>query len=306
MLKCISIELFRTRGSRRCSEYALVDTLMFMTSATQDWKTLFDQDKFGKYTFPRLSVVIPTFNNAHSIAVTLESILTQEYPDLEVIVVDAASKDRTIEVVKSFYDKRIKIASVTAYCRYEMFNKGCSLATGDYINFLLPGDFYIHRLVSMTVMGEAIDQKTPHLLFGGCLLRDGRSDPKVLFRPLSLELMRKGKQPTSLQSCWFQLDTLKDLGKFHENYHRRGGFDLLCRYVSNRSLRSVGIRRVLTDFNLAAADQKMILDHFFGSILAIWRHFGLFSLITWIFYQRDIERWFRLLGRKVKIAFLGK
>ena len=54
---------------------------------------------------PKVSFVIPTFNNEDTLAKTLRSIITQDYPDFEIIIVDGYSKDKTIEIAKKYTDK---------------------------------------------------------------------------------------------------------------------------------------------------------------------------------------------------------
>jgi len=91
----------------------------------QKWEELLQsEEKYQDYEFPRVSIVIPTYNSTEKISLTLESVLNQHYPDFEIITVDAGSTDRTLEVIKNFRDERIHIYSVSGFQRYEMLNKG--------------------------------------------------------------------------------------------------------------------------------------------------------------------------------------
>jgi glycosyltransferase involved in cell wall biosynthesis len=85
---------------------------------------------------PTVSVVIPTYNRAHLIRKSIQSIINQAYKDLEIIVVDDSSSDNTEEIVKSFKDERIR------YIRHEnnrgapaARNTGIKAAKGEYIAF---------------------------------------------------------------------------------------------------------------------------------------------------------------------------
>ena len=57
---------------------------------------------------PLFSIVIPTYNRAHLIGKTIESVLRQEFTDFEILIVDDGSKDNTEEVASTFTDKRIR------------------------------------------------------------------------------------------------------------------------------------------------------------------------------------------------------
>jgi glycosyltransferase involved in cell wall biosynthesis len=269
------------------------------------WEKLFSlEEKYNDYEFPKVSVVIPTFNCVQSIATTLESVLNQEYPDLEVLIVDAGSTDHTLEIVKNYRDKRIHIYSVSGYQRYEMLNRGISQSSGGYINFLFPGDFYIYPSTLMLMMSLALDQKRPHLVFCGTLLRNG-TEVKLLYRPISLKLLKRGRQPTSLQSCWFRTDTFRKIGKFNGTYSVRGGFDLMCRFCLDADMRFASIYRILTDYDLRAVTRWMVVRHFWETMRTVNKYYGVLAVVHWLFHQKDVARFVKMWVKSVKVAFGG-
>jgi len=264
------------------------------------------EKKYHDYEYPKVSVVIPLYNDAVKVSLTLESILSQTYPSYEIIVVDAGSTDRSINVIKNYRDHRVHIFSVSRARRYEMCNKGISQASGEYINFLFAGDFYIHRYALLHMMETALDSKNPDLVFCGTLLRDGRREAKILLRPLSLSLMQRGQQPTSLQSCWFKTETIRHLGKFNTHYRLRGGYELLCRFCLAKNFRHVETDRVLTDYDLRQVTRAMVYRHFQETFKTILKYFGLFASLRWLFIQKDLSRLVRIWYRSVRLALLGR
>lgn len=93
---------------------------------------------------PFFSVVVPTYNRAHLIRPTIESVLGQTFGDLELLVIDDGSTDDTAEVVRSFADPRLKYFPVTNRERGAARNLGVGLATGEYVVFLDSDDEF-HR-----------------------------------------------------------------------------------------------------------------------------------------------------------------
>ncbi len=84
------------------------------------------------------SIIIPTYNRAHLIVKTLESVLSQSIPAKEIIVVDNCSTDNTQSLLKSYIEKgRIRwLAHDRNYERAKSRNTGLEAATGDYVTFL--------------------------------------------------------------------------------------------------------------------------------------------------------------------------
>ena len=83
---------------------------------------------------PLISVILPTYNGEKYLAETLESVLNQTYKNLEIIITDDCSTDRTVEIVKSYNDERIKLyVNEKNLGIANNTNKALSLATGEFI-----------------------------------------------------------------------------------------------------------------------------------------------------------------------------
>lgn len=262
-------------------------------------------ETYSDSEFPMVSVIIPTYNDAQSIAATLESILIQDYPAFEVIIVDT-STDRTLETIKNFHSDKVRIYSVSQSQRYEMLNKGLSHAHGIYVNCIFPGDFYIYKGTLRYMMTLALENHRPHLVFCGTLLRDGKSEVKILSRPLNMELLKQGRQPTSLQACWFRTDCLRELNKFSPNYSLRGGFELMCRFALHRDYTVASTTRVLIDYDLRSVTRRMVMKHFWETCRTVYHYFGILATLRWFISQHDASRFCKLWMHSVKVAFLGR
>lgn len=261
---------------------------------------------YSDYEFPKVSIVIPTYNCVHTVPLTIDSILNQQYNLFEIVIVDSGSTDRTLEVIKNYREEKIKIFTVAGHQRYEMLNKGISQAEGTYINFLFPGDFYLGREVLKYIMTLALNKNQPDLIYCGAFLRDGKNEPKTLFRQLDLNLLKNGQQPTSLQSCWFKTEVIRNLGKFNTSYTQRGGYELLCRYTLQNKFKTVSSNRVLTDYDLRLVTRKMVITHFFETMQTILNYFGPLATFKWLLRQKDIARFFKLWIRNTKVALIGR
>ena len=90
----------------------------------------------------KVSIITITYNSAETVEDTIQSVLAQDYPDIEYIIVDGASKDDTLSIVNRYKDKIATIQSEPDKGIYDAMNKGVRLATGELIGILNSDDFY--------------------------------------------------------------------------------------------------------------------------------------------------------------------
>ena len=84
---------------------------------------------------PKVSVIIPTYNSEKTIEKALLSVLIQTYCNVECLVIDGSSKDKTIDIVQKFEDKIVFISEKDNGI-YHAMNKGIELSSGEWLLFL--------------------------------------------------------------------------------------------------------------------------------------------------------------------------
>ena len=121
----------------------------------------------------RVSVIIPAYNSAKYIKKCIDSLMIQNYNNLEVIVVNDGSKDNTLDILKTYGDK-IKIISVENGGAARARNIGLENATGDFILFLDGDDYYEKNCISDLVEFQE-NTKVDIVIFGyKIILPDGK------------------------------------------------------------------------------------------------------------------------------------
>ena len=89
---------------------------------------------------PKLSVITIVYNNAKDIERTMFSVLNQSYKNIEYVIIDGASTDGTLEIIKKYENRLAKLISEKDKGIYDAMNKGLAQATGDYVLFMNSGD----------------------------------------------------------------------------------------------------------------------------------------------------------------------
>lgn len=118
----------------------------------------------------KISIITSCFNREATIGQAIESVLAQDYPDIEYIVVDGASKDRSLEVINHYKDRIGRIISEPDKGMYEGINKGIKAATGDVIG-LLHSDDFLYAKDTISHMARNLNVPVPTLsMETDCLL----------------------------------------------------------------------------------------------------------------------------------------
>ena len=122
---------------------------------------------------PKFSVITVCYNAQATIEDTIQSVIAQTYHHVEYIIVDGASKDRTLSIINRYRDRITTVVSEPDKGLYDAMNKGLRLATGDYVCFLNAGDSF-HEDDTLQQMVHTLRELTelPDVLYGETALVD--------------------------------------------------------------------------------------------------------------------------------------
>ncbi len=141
-LRTILIEKGKTRAAQFSWEQSSQETLEIFNEIASK------EEKIQQY--PLVSIITPSFNQGQFIKETIDSVLNQDYPYIEYIVMDGGSTDETVEVLKS-YGEKIKWVSEKDEGQADAVNKGIAIAKGEIIGWLNSDDTYLPGAVRKAV-----------------------------------------------------------------------------------------------------------------------------------------------------------
>jgi len=90
----------------------------------------------------KVSIITVVFNGKDTISDCIDSVLTQDYKDIEYVIIDGNSSDGTVELIKSYGDRIFKLTSEPDKGIYDAMNKGLKMASGEIVGILNADDFY--------------------------------------------------------------------------------------------------------------------------------------------------------------------
>ena len=182
----------------------------------------------------RISVIVSVFNNKDTVSDAINSIVSQDYDNIECIVVDAGSTDGTIEVIKGFGDRINTFISEPDKGIYDGLNKGILLATGDIIAFLHSDDVYENETVISDVV--AIFNDDIQGVYGD-LVYTNKADMRKVFRywkscDFSVSLLRIGWMPPHTTLC-LRRKVYQKYDTFDISFKIAGDYDFMLRILKD-------------------------------------------------------------------------
>lgn len=185
----------------------------------------------------KISIITTCFNREKSIRDTIESVLSQTYPEVEYIIVDGASKDSSVEIIRSYGDEITTFISEPDKGMYEAINKGIGLATGDIIGLMHSDDtFYDSEIVSK--IAKAFEQNQPDIVYGNGIYVDENNHEKLVRNWISgnynKKKMKRGWLPLH-PTVYVKREVFEKIGLYDESYRIAADSDMLVRMLYNNN-----------------------------------------------------------------------
>lgn len=168
---------------------------------------------------PLVSIITPSFNQARYLEATLQSVLKQDYPAIEYIVVDGASTDGSPALIQGYADSLAWWVSESDRGQADAINKGFQQATGEILAWLNSDDLYLPGAVTAAV---AALERNPEvgLVYGNALTADaeGRLLNELSFRPYGIRDLLQF-QIICQPAVFLRRSALDQVGYLDSSYH---------------------------------------------------------------------------------------
>jgi glycosyltransferase involved in cell wall biosynthesis len=121
-----------------------------------------------EFKMKKVSVIIPVYNAENTIKNCIDSVLLQDYPNIEIIVVDDGSSDRSLEVLKKIElnESKVKVLTQSNTGACVARNKGLELSSGQYIKFLDSDDHLLPRVIKKQVEFAELEENHDKIVYG--------------------------------------------------------------------------------------------------------------------------------------------
>ncbi|MFN0187481.1 MAG: glycosyltransferase family 2 protein [Bacteroidia bacterium] len=128
----------------------------------------------------KISIITITYNSAATVEDTIKSVVMQDYPNVEYLIIDGKSKDATLQIAEKYKDKISKIVSEKDKGLYDALNKGIKHATGDIIGMLHSDDLYTHPQVLNNIVKTFQDHPDAEGVYADLIFVNRNDTDKVM------------------------------------------------------------------------------------------------------------------------------
>ena len=215
-----------------------------------------------------LSIITVCLNSVKTIGETLKSIGSQTYAEVEHVVVDGASIDGTVELVRGFSRKVARLISEPDRGLYDAMNKGIAIATGDIIGYLNSDDVYADDDVLQKVAKAFADVNVDACY--GDLVYVQQDDIARVVRywrscPYSPGLIERGWMPAH-PTFFIRRSILQELGGFNIHYRYHADFDLMVLLFLRSKIRCAYIPEILVRMRTGGKTNRSIRNVIRGNL----------------------------------------
>lgn len=185
-----------------------------------------------------ITIITPVYNGARFIDTCIQSVIDQHYEDIEHLIIDGSSTDRTLEIVQSYAQKYPHISWVSEkdQGQSDAMNKGIMMAKGNIIGILNADDYYEPNVFARVVqLFQHLPE--PGFLVGRCRVIDEQGNLKYINKPKSLnvvDILSERSQHPYNPSAYFYHKSLHQLVGFYDtNHHYVMDLDFILKAVQH-------------------------------------------------------------------------
>jgi len=208
---------------------------------------------------PLVSIVTPSFNQARYIEATIQSVLSQDYPRIEYLIVDGGSTDGTVEIIKQYQGRLAWWVSEKDQGQTDAINKGFGRAQGQILAWLNSDDTYEPGTVSAAVR-YLLDHPDVGMVYGDCnfINDDGRVIGKFGSAQTDYRRLRQGYVHIPQQTMFFRAEWWKHVGPLDPSFYFAMDYDLWTRLAAHTELKYVP--QTWANFRLHTTGKTIVAD----------------------------------------------
>lgn len=230
---------------------------------------LHTQKKEGEYVHtqiatPKVSIITVTFNSGKYLGDCIQSVIHQDYKNIEHIIVDGKSTDDTLKIIQQHKDHIARWISETDRGMYDAINKGMNMATGDIIGILNSDDMLDTNDVIKSIV-QAFENKQVDAIYGDLEYVDKHNTNRVWRiwkgKPYKRSLFNIGWMPAH-PTFYIRRPLLAKYGGYENHYYTAADYEFMARYLYKFHVPAFYLPKNIVKMRVGGASNKDIYQRF--------------------------------------------
>lgn len=208
----------------------------------------------------KVSIITATYNSAETLGDTLRSLEEQTYQNIEYIIIDGASKDNTLDVVKSQCSRVTTIISEPDKGIYDALNKGIRAASGDVVGFLHSDDLFAYPEAVEDIVNTFVDHDSQAVYADLEYVSKENTDKTVRLWTsgnYARNELTKGWMPPH-PTFYMKRELYNEYGLFDLSFKIAADYDSLLRYLWGNNVSMAYLPKVLIKMRVGGASNRSI------------------------------------------------
>jgi len=205
----------------------------------------------------KISLITVSYNSVQTIRSTINSVLSQDYPDVEYIIIDGGSLDGTVTIIDEYRAQISRVLSEPDKGMYDAMNKGIQLATGDIIGILNSDDVYEGGGVLSNIAQIFIKNPGVDLVFGDVVFTKADAPVAIVrhYHSMRFKLwkLRIGWMMPPHPATFVRREVYRNFGLYSLDYQIAADFEMFIRWLLIHKLNYFSLNRILVRMRMGGA-----------------------------------------------------
>jgi glycosyltransferase involved in cell wall biosynthesis len=222
-----------------------------------------ESDLSGNLLVPLVTIITVVFNGEKYLEQTIQSVINQNYDNVEYVIIDGGSTDGTADIIRKYEDKIDYWVSEPDRGLYDAMNKGIKLATGELIGLINSDDIYNDGTVSIVTDVYVNPQKLRFVIISGSIFRtDSQGNIKIRLYTSHkwLEEKIEWRMPLHHPATFVSVDVYKTIGAFNTKFKIAGDYDFIYKAFHSHIVKFLIIDDFLTCMRLGGLSEEGIMS----------------------------------------------
>ena len=255
----------------------------------------------------KISIITVSYNSSKTIKDTIESVFNQTYEDIEYIVIDGNSNDKTLDIIKKYepkFEGRMKWVSEPDKGIYDAMNKGINLSTGDVIGILNSDDFYNSNNIIEDIVNE-FRNKDIDSVYGDLVYVNSENTNKVVrywkSKQYKKGLFKKGWHPAH-PTFFVKKEVYNKYGMFNLSYPIAADYEIMLRFLERYKIKNLYINKIFVKMRMGGESNQSIKNIIKANIECYksWKNNEL-KINIFVYLQKPLSKILQYIKKYKKI-----